>query len=111
MAAPRDRRAVLLVTIGLIVAATGVATIGLHAHWSPDGRAASDAVLAALCLATGAVCFTRYRAPATHPLSSARVLVVPPDHRLRPEWILSDLPPWEGLTFRALGWFAAWLAP
>jgi signal transduction histidine kinase len=113
MAVPRDPRAVLLVTAGLIVGVAGVATIGIHAHWSPDGRAASDAMLAGLCLATGAVCFTRYRSTGdTNPLFvCAGLLVVAVQTIIFDQhWILSDsYSPWEGLTFPALGWFAAWL--
>ena len=113
MAASRDTRTFLLVATGLIVAAAGIATIGVHAHWSPDGRAASDAVLAALCLATGAVCFTRYRSSGdTHPLFICAGLLVVACQTVvfDQHWILSDShSPWEGLTFPALGWFAAWL--
>lgn len=114
MAASRDARALLLVVAGLIVAAAGITTIGAHAHWSPDGRAASDAVLATLCLATGAVCFTRHRSTGdTHPLFvSAGLLAVAVQAVVFDQhWMLSDsYSPWEGLTFPALGWFAAWLA-
>jgi signal transduction histidine kinase len=113
MAASRDTRATLLVVAGLIVAMLGLATMGVHAHWSPDGRAASDAVLAALCLATGAVCFTRYRSSGdTHPLFICAGLLVVAIQTIvfDQHWILSDShSPWEGLTFPALGWFAAWL--
>ena len=109
----RDPRTVLLIAAGLIVAAAGVATIGIHAHWSPDGRAASDAALAALCLATGAVCFTRYRSTGdTHPLFVCAGLLVVAVQTIvfDQHWILSDsYSPWEGLTFPALGWFTAWL--
>ena len=113
MDASRGPRTVLLVTVGSIVAAAGIATIGVHAHWSPDGRAASDAVLAALCLAAGAVCFTRYRSSGdTHPLFvCAGLLVVAAQTVIFDQhWILSDsYSPWEGFTLPALGWFAAWL--
>jgi signal transduction histidine kinase len=113
VSASRDLRTVLLVTVGLIVAAAGIATIGVHAHLSPDGRAANDALLAALCLATGAICFTRYRSTGdTHPLFvCAGLLVVAAQTVVFDQhWILSDSDsPWAGLTFPALGWFAAWL--
>lgn len=113
MAASQDTRATLLVVAGLIVGVAGIATIGVHAHWSPDGRATSDAVLAAFCLATGGVGFTRYRSTGdTHPLfvsvglSAVAVQTVIFDQH----WILSDAySPWEGLAFPALGWFATWL--
>ena len=113
MAASRAPRAVLLVTVGLIVAAVGIATIGVRAHLSPDGRAASDAVLAALCLATGAVCFTRYRSTGdTHPLFVCAGLVVVAVQTVvfDQHWILSEsTTPREAITLPVLGWFAAWL--
>ena len=113
MAASRDARAVLLVTAALIVAAAGVATIGVHAHLSTDGRAASDAVLAAICLATGAVCFTRYRSTGdTHPLfvCAGMLAVAAQTIVFDQNWILSDsTTPWEAITLPALGWFTGWL--
>lgn len=113
MAVQRDARATLLVGASLIVAVGAVATIGVHAHWSPDGRAANDGMLAALSLATAAVCFTRYRSTGdTHPLFvCAGLLVVAAQTVLFDRhWMLSVLnSPWEGLSFPSLGWFAAWL--
>ena len=113
MASQRDPRATLLVVAGLVVAAAGIATIGIHAHWSPDGRAATDGMLAALCLATGGVCFTRYRSTGdTHPLFvSAGLLAVAIQTILFDRHTLLSVlnSPWEGLSFPALGWFAAWL--
>ncbi|MGZ8652592.1 MAG: sensor histidine kinase [Actinomycetota bacterium] len=109
----RDLRAILLVVAGSIVAAAGIATIGVHAHWSPDGRAASDAALAALCLAAGGVCLTRYRSTGdTHPLFVCAGLfaVATQTAIFDQHWIVSDASsPWEGLILPALGWFAAWL--
>ena len=70
-------------------------------------------MLAAFCLATGGVCFTRYRSTGdTHPLFvCAGLLAVAVQTILFDQhWILSDAySPWEGLAFPALGWFAAWL--
>ncbi len=109
----RGRGTILLFSVGLIVAAAGVATIGIQAHWSPDGRAANDAILSAVCLATGAVCFTRYRSTGdTHPLfvCAGSLVVAVQTVVFDQHWILSDShSPWEGLTFPALGWFSAWL--
>lgn len=113
MAASRDARATLLDAAGIVVAVVGLATIGVHAHWSPDGRAANDAALAALCVAGGAVCFTRYRSTGnTHPLFVCAGLLVVAGQTVvfDQHWILSDsYSGWERLTFPALGWFAAWL--
>jgi signal transduction histidine kinase len=109
----RDTRATVLVVAGLVVGAAGIATIGVNAHWSPDGRAASDGMLAALCLAVGGVCFTRYRSTGdTHPLFvCAGLLAVAVQTILFDRHtLLSTLnSPWEGLSFPALGWFTAWL--
>jgi len=109
----RDTRTIVLVVAGLVVAVAGVATIGVHAHWSPDGEAANDGVLAALCLATGAVCFTRYRSTGdTHPLFVCAGLLAVAGQTIvfDRHTLLSVLySPWEGLSFPALGWFAAWL--
>ncbi len=109
----RDTPGTLLVVAGVIVGVAGVATIGVHAHWSPDGRAASDGLLAAFCLATGAVCFTRYRSTGdTHPLFvCAGLLAVAAQTILfdRHTFLSVLSSPWEGLSFPALGWFAAWL--
>ena len=109
----RDTRTIVLVVAGLIVAAAGVATIGVHPHWSPDGQAANDAMLAGLSLATGAVCFTRYRSTGdTHPLFvCAGLLAVAVQTVLfdRHTFLSILNSPWEGLSFPALGWFAAWL--
>ncbi len=109
----RDTRTTLLVVAGLIVAVAGLATIGVHAHWSPDGRAANDGILAALCLATGAVCFTRYRSTGdTHPLFVCAGLLAVAGQTILFDrhTLLSELySPWEGLSFPALGWFSAWL--
>jgi hypothetical protein len=109
----RDTRTILLVVAGLVVAVAGVATIGVHPHWSPDGQAANDAMLTGLGLATGAVCFTRYRSTGdTHPLFvCAGLLAVAGQTVLfdRHTFLSILNSPWEGLSFPALGWFAAWL--
>jgi signal transduction histidine kinase len=109
----RNSRATLLVLAGLVVAAVAIATIGVHPHWSPDGQAASDGMLAALGLATGGVCFTRYRSTGdTHPLFvCAGLLAVAVQTILFDRHTLLSVlnSPWEGLSFPAFGWFAAWL--
>ena len=113
MAIQRDPRATFLVVGGLVVAAIGLATIGVHAHLSPDGRAANDGFLVALCLAGAAVGFTRYRSTGdTHPLFVAAGLLVVATQTLvfDQNWILSDSTmPWEAITLPALGWFFGWL--
>lgn len=109
----RDARATLLVVAGLVVAAGGVATIGVHAHLSPDGRAAIDGFLLAACLAGAAVGLTRYRSSGdTHPLFIAAGLLVIATQTLvfDQNWILSDSTmPWEAITLPALGWCFGWL--
>jgi signal transduction histidine kinase len=113
MAAQRDTRATLLVVAGVILAAVGISTIGVHAHWSPDGQAASDAMLAGSCLATGAVCFTRYRSTGdTHPLFVCAGLLAVAVQTIvfdRHTFLSVLDSPWEGLSLPALGWFTAWL--
>ncbi len=113
MEEPRDTRAVLLVVAGLVVAAIGVATIGVHAHPSPGGRAASDGFLVATCLAAAAVGFTRYRSSGdTHPLFvAAGLLAIAAQTVLFDQhWILSSkTPPWATTTLPAVGWFLGWL--
>jgi signal transduction histidine kinase len=113
MESERDARATLLVVAGLVVAASGVATIGVHAHVSPDGRAAIDGFLLAICLSGAAVGLTRYRSSGdTHPLFVAAGLLVIATQTLvfDQDWILSDSTmPWEAITLPALGWFFGWL--
>jgi signal transduction histidine kinase len=113
MAASRDARATLLVVAGLIVAVAGLATIGVHAHFSPDGRAANDGFLVAICMAGAAVGFARYRSSGnTHPLFVAAGLLVIATQTLvfDQNWILSNSTmPWEAITLPALGWFFGWL--
>jgi signal transduction histidine kinase len=113
MAASRDARATLLVVAGLVVAVGGVATIGVHAHLSPDGRAAIDGFLVAACLAGAAVGLARYRSSGdTHPLFVAAGLLVIATQALvfDQNWILSDSTmPWEAITLPALGWCFGWL--
>ncbi len=97
----------------MVVAAIGLATIGVHAHLSLDGRAAIDGFLVAACLAGAAVGFTRYRSTGdTHPLFVAAGLLVVATQTLvfDQNWILSDSTmPWEAITLPALGWFFGWL--
>ncbi len=113
MAVQRDPRATFLVVGGLVVAAIGLATIGVHAHPSLDGRAAIDGSLVAACLAGAAVGFTRYRSTGdTHPLFVAAGLLVVATQTLvfDQNWILSDSTmPWQAITLPALGWFFGWL--
>ncbi len=109
----RDPRAVLVVVCGLIVGALGLATTGVHAHLSPDGRAAIDGFLVAVCLAGAAVGFTRYRSTGnTHPLFIGAGLLVIAVQTLvfDQHWIRSNATtPWASNTLPALGWFFAWL--
>ena len=72
---------------GAVIGVAGMATIGVHAHFSPDGRAANDAFLVAFCFAGAAVGFTRYRSPGdTHPLfvGAGLLAVARADRHLRP---------------------------
>ncbi len=113
MAPSRDARATLVVVAGLVVAVIGLATISVHAHLSPDGRAAIDGFLVAACLAGAAVGFARYRSTGnTHPLFVGAGLLVIAVQTLvfDQNWILSDSTmPWEAITLPALGWFFGWL--
>jgi signal transduction histidine kinase len=110
---PRDTRASLLVATGLVLGAASVATIGLHAHLSPDGKAANDGFLVAVCLAAAAVGFTRYRSSGdTHPLFvAAGMLAIAAQTVLFDQhWILSSKThPWSATTLPGLGWFLGWL--
>jgi len=58
---PRPSNAPWIPIIGVVVAVAGLATIGVHATYSPEGRAAIDGLLVALCLGGAALGFTRYR--------------------------------------------------
>jgi signal transduction histidine kinase len=113
MEEPRDPRALLLVAAGLVVGAAGVATIGVHAHPSPDGRAASDGFLVATCLAAAAVGFTRYRSSGdTHPMFvAAGLLAIAAQTALFDQhWIWSSkTQPWATSALPTLGWFLGWL--
>jgi signal transduction histidine kinase len=110
---PRDARALLLVAAGLVVGAAGAATIGAHAHLSPEGRAAIDGSLVAACLASAAVGITRYRSSGdTHPLFvAAGLLAIAAQTTLFDQhWIWSNATqPWTTTTLPALGWFVGWL--
>ena len=80
-----------------------LATIGVHPHWSPDGRAANDALLVGFGLSGAAVAFTRYRSTRnTHPLfvGAALLTVAVQTLLFDQHWILSPTdPPWEGISF------------
>ncbi len=106
-------RASWLVVAGLVVAAGGVATLGVHPHLSPDGRAANDGVMVAICLAGAAVGLTRYRTTGdTHPLFVATGLMAIAAQTVifDQHWILSDsVMPSKASTLPALGWFVGWL--
>ena len=109
----RDARATLLVVAGLVLGAAGVATMGVHAHPSPDGRAANDGFLVALCLAGAGVGFTRYRSSGdTHPLFVAAGLLAIAGQTVLfdQHWIWSNsTQPWAGTMLPSLGWFLGWL--
>ncbi len=109
----RDLRVAWLVAAALAIAIAGIATIGVHAHRSLDGRAAVDGLLVGACLAGAAVALTRYRISGdTHPLFVAAGLlaiagqtVVFDEH-----WIVSNSAPWESNTLPSFAWFVTWLA-
>ena len=106
-------RVSFLLTVAALVAVAGVATIGIHPHWSPDGRATNDALLVGFGLAGAMVALTRYRSTGdTHPLfvGAALLVVVVQTVIFDQLWILSDAAsPWEGLSFPSLGWLIGWM--
>lgn len=112
---PRDVRVTLLLVAGLAIGVAGVATIGVHAHLSPDGRAANDAFLVALCLAGAAVGVTRYRSSGdTHALFVAAGLLAIAIQTVvfDRSWLLAGSGPTvqgESVTLAALGWFVGWV--
>jgi hypothetical protein len=88
---------------GLVVAAIGLATIGVHAHLSLDGRAAIDGSSWPPALAGAAVGFTRYRSTGTRIRCSS-----PPDSGrrdadacVRPELDPRPTMPWRRSRPRA----------
>jgi signal transduction histidine kinase len=110
---PRDTRGTLVRAAGVIVGLVGIATMGVHAHLTPDGRAANDAFLVALCLAGAAVGFTRYRSSRdTHPLfvGAGLLAIAVQTVVFDQNWLLSDsTQPWEAISLPALGWFIGWV--
>ncbi len=112
MVSERGRVSFLLM-VAALVAVAGVATIGIHPHWSPDGRATNDALLVGFGLAGAMVALTRYRSTGdTHPLfvGAALLVVVVQTVIFDQLWILSDAAsPWEGLSFPSLGWLIGWM--
>ena len=112
MPSDRGRVAIFLGLVAVLSLAV-LATIGVHPHWSPDGRAANDALLVGFGLSGAAVAFTRYRSTRnTHPLFvGAALLTVGVQTLLFDQhWIFSPAAsPWEGLSFASLGWFVGWL--
>ena len=103
----------LVRAVGTAVGLAGVATIGVHAHLTPDGRAANDAFLVALCFAGAAVGFTRYRSSRdTHPLfvGAGLLAIAVQTVVFDQNWVLSDSSqPWEAISLPALGWFIGWI--
>src|SRR6186713_1448019 len=98
---PRDPRGMLVRVAGLIIGVAGIATIVVHAHLTPDGRAANDAFLVAFCLAGAAVGFTRFRSSRdTHPLfvGAGLLAIAVQTVVFDQNWILSDsTQPWEAI--------------
>lgn len=109
----RDPRVAWLAIAAVVVVAGGVATIGVHAHLSPDGRAAVDGLLVAACLAGAAVGLTRYGISGdTHPLFVAAGLLAIAGQTVLfdQNWILSNSTmPWEAISLPSLGWLVGWL--
>jgi len=109
---PRPSNAPWIPIIGVVVAVAGLATIGVHATYSPEGRAAIDGLLVALCLGGAALGFTRYRSTGdSSPLFVAAGLAVIAIQTFVFDlhWIRSqDASPWEGTSLPLFGWFAAW---
>lgn len=112
MPSGRGRVAFFLGLVAVLCVAV-LASIGVHPHWSPDGRAASDALLIGFGLSVAAVAFTRYRSTRnTHPLFVGAALLTVSVQTIifDQHWMLSaSASPWEGLTLSSLGWFAGWL--
>jgi signal transduction histidine kinase len=110
---PRAPNAPWIPIIGVIVAVAGLATIGVHATYSPDGRAGVDGLLVATCLGGAAVGFTRYRSTGdSSPLFVAAGLAVVAVQTVvfDQHWIRSEAAfPWEGTSLPGFGWFAAWM--
>lgn len=98
---------------GIVIGLAGIATIGVHAHLTPDGRAANDAFLVAFCLAGAAVGFTRFRSSRdTHPLfvGAGLLAIAVQTVVFDQNWILSDsTQPWEAISLPAIGWFIGWI--
>ena len=113
MEKPRDRRGMLVRATGVVIGVAGIATIGVHAHLTPDGRAANDAFLVAFCLAGAAVGFTRYRSSRdTHPLfvGAGLLAIAVQTIVFDQNWILSDsTQPWEAISLPAIAWFIGWI--
>ena len=111
---PSERgRVSFLLGVAAVVSVAVLASITVHPHWSPDGRAASDALLVGFGLSGAAMGFTRYRSTRnTHPLFVGAALLTVSVQTIvfDQHWMLSDsLSPWEGLALPSLGWFAGWL--
>jgi signal transduction histidine kinase len=113
METARDPRGMLVRGAGLAIGLVGIATIGVHAHLTPDGRAANDAFMVALCLSGAAVGFTRFRSSRdTHPLfvGAGLLAVAVQTIVFDQNWILSDsTQPWEAISLPAMGWFIGWI--
>jgi signal transduction histidine kinase len=112
MLSERGRVAFFLGVVA-VLSVVVLASVTVHPHWSPDGRAASDALLVGFGLSVAAVGFTRYRSTGnTHPLfvGAALLTVSVQTIAFDQHWMLSDAAsPWEGLALPSLGWFAGWL--
>jgi signal transduction histidine kinase len=111
---PSERgRVEFFLVIVTVVSVAVLASVIVHPHWSPDGRAASDALLVGFGLSGAAVGFTRYRSTRnTHPLfvGTAMLTISVQTIVFDQHWMLSDsLSPGAGLALPSLGWFAGWL--
>lgn len=109
----RDPLAAGLVVLGLIAAATALASIAAIPHRSADGRAANDAILVGLALGGAAICLSRHRSGGdTHPLfvGTGLLAIALQTMLFDQRWIVgSSFPPWEETSVSAPGWFVGWL--
>lgn len=102
-----------MLAIVAVVAIAVLGTIGIHPHWSPQGRAANDALLMGFALGGATIALTRYRSTGdTHPLfvGTALLTVAVQTAVFNQSWILSSSASrWEGTALPSLGWLVGWL--